>query len=46
VADMAAVGVEPSGAEVAEDVRDFQSGTLHDGAETTSVGPSRAVVAT
>jgi hypothetical protein len=27
---VAAVGFTPSGAEVAEDVRDFQSGTLHE----------------
>jgi len=45
VAHMAAVGVAPSGAEVAEDVRDFQSGTLHDGAETTSPGSPWVVVA-
>src|SRR5262245_60072128 len=45
VAYVAAVGVTPSGPEVAEDVRDFQSGTLHDGAETTSAGPSCVVVA-
>ena len=31
VAYVAAVGITPSGAEVAEDIRDFQSGTLHDG---------------
>jgi hypothetical protein len=30
VAHVAAVGVTPSGTEVAEDVRDFQSGTLHE----------------
>jgi hypothetical protein len=30
VADVAAVGVEPSGPEVAEDIGDFQSGTLHE----------------
>jgi len=30
VADVAAVGVAPSRAEVAEDVRDFQSGPLHE----------------
>src|SRR5262249_17932163 len=30
VAHVATVGLEPSGAEVAEDVRDFQSGALHE----------------
>ena len=29
VAHVAAIGLTPSGTEVAEDVRDFQSGTLH-----------------
>jgi len=29
VAYVAAVGVEPSGTEVAEDIRDLQSGALH-----------------
>jgi hypothetical protein len=32
VAHMAAVGVTPNRAEIAEDVRDFQSGTLQEGA--------------
>src|SRR5262245_44403557 len=45
VAHVAAIGITPSGAEVAEDVRDFQSGTLHDGAETTSAGSPWVVVA-
>jgi hypothetical protein len=31
VAHVAAVGITPSGAVIAEDIRDFQSGTLHDG---------------
>jgi len=30
VAHVSAVGLKPSGAEVAEDVRDFQSGALHE----------------
>jgi hypothetical protein len=30
VAHVAAVAFEPSGAELAEDVRDFQSGALHE----------------
>jgi hypothetical protein len=34
------VGITPSGTEVAEDIRNFQSGALHDGAETTSEGSS------
>ena len=32
VAHVAAIGITPSGAEVAEDVRDFQSGPLHESA--------------
>jgi hypothetical protein len=39
VAHVAAVGFTPSGAEVAEDVRDFQSGTLHGCVRLTSEGP-------
>ena len=30
MAHMATVGITPSGPEVAEDIRDFQSGTLHE----------------
>jgi hypothetical protein len=30
MAHVAAVGITPSGAEVAEDIRNFQSGTLHE----------------
>jgi hypothetical protein len=43
VAHVAAVGITPSPAEVAEDVPDFQSGTLHDGAETTPKATASAV---
>jgi hypothetical protein len=42
---VAAIGITPSGTEVAEYIRDFQSGALHDGAETTTEGSSWAVVA-
>src|SRR5262252_10619864 len=45
VAHVVAMGMTPSGTEVAEYIRDFQSGALHDGAETTSEGSSWAVVA-
>src|SRR5215468_2506284 len=45
VAHVAAIGMTPSGTEVAEYIRDFQSGALHDGAETTSEGSSWIVVA-
>src|SRR5262245_59343022 len=45
VAHVATVGITPSGTEVAEDIRNFQSGALHDGAETTSEGSSWIVVA-
>ena len=38
VAHVAAVGITPSGTVVAEDIRDLQSGTLHDGAAATSAG--------
>jgi hypothetical protein len=40
VADVAAVGVEPSGPEVAEDIGDFQSGTLHERARLCARRPA------
>ena len=44
VAHVAAIGITPTRAEVAEDVRDLQSGTLHE-RPATSPGPPWGVVA-
>jgi len=43
MAHVAAVGLTPSGAEVAEDVRDFQSGTLHESVRLLSEDPCAVV---